>query len=192
MKNNQLHTRFLRRTTTTTKTTIMNSLIVMMIVLVECAFGGIVNPQENEINTGRSINNNNNGLETAYKFFTDCQDKDFETCMGVKAVTMMNRMARMEDLKIFEGMSFVRSGEIDRTGRGLSEAELENMLPEETSEKRSRLIDLFFDAAFKFLKSHSLQLKMPESTSMDLERALQEGNKQTNKQHKNQKMFSYY
>ncbi|KAK6621945.1 hypothetical protein RUM44_001752 [Polyplax serrata] len=145
--------------------------ILVIGALVQCALGGIVNPQENEIFAGRSTD----GFDGAVKFFTDCQEKDLGTCLGVKAVTIMSRMARMEDLKLYDGISFVRSGEVDRTGRALSESELENSLPEETSQKRSRLIDLFVDATFRFLKSHSLQLRMPESTSMEIERALQEG-----------------
>lgn len=148
--------------------------ILVIIALVECAIGGVVNPQENEIFAGRS----RDGLGTAIKFFTDCGEKDFGTCLGVKAVTAMNNAARSDDLKLFDGVSFVRSGEVDRSGRALSESELENSLPEESAQKRSRLIDLFFDAAFRFLKSHSLQLRMPEATSMELERALQEGKKQ--------------
>lgn len=149
----------------------MNSMW-LIIALVPCVLGGIVNPQDNEVFAGRS---SNDGLENAFKYFTECQEKNLETCLGIKAVTLMNRMARTEELKLVDGVSFLRFGEVDRSGRALSESELENSLPEETSQKRSRLIDLFLDATFRFLKSHTLQLRLPETTSTEIERALQEG-----------------
>lgn len=149
----------------------MSSIWVIVALLVPCVLGGIVNPQENEVFTGRS----DSGIDVAFKLISDCQKMDFGTCMGIKAVTLMNRVARMDEVKLLDGVSFVSSGEIDRTGRALSESELENSLPEETSQKTSRLLDLFLDAALRFFKSHTLQFKLPESAPGDLKRALEEG-----------------
>ncbi|KAL0277507.1 UNVERIFIED_CONTAM: hypothetical protein PYX00_004759 [Menopon gallinae] len=150
----------------------MSSALVL-IALVPCVLGGLVNPQENEVFTGRS----DGVMESAFKLMSDCRKTDFGTCFGVKAVSLLNRMARMDNVNIFDGVSFVRTGEVDRSGRALSESELENSLPEEPSQKSSRLVDLFLDAALRFFKSHTLQLRLPESTSADLQRAFEEGRK---------------
>lgn len=148
------------------------SYVWVLALFVPCVLGGVVNPQENEVFTGRS---EHGSIDVAFKLLADCQKMDFGTCMGIKAVTLMNRVARMDEVKILDGVAFVSSGEIDRTGRALSESELENSLPEETSQKTSRLLDLFLDAALRFFKSHTLQFRLPESAPGDLKRALEEG-----------------
>lgn len=143
----------------------------MILALVPCVLGGVVSPLENEVITGRS-----DGFD-AFKLISECRKSDWGTCLGVKAVTLMNRAARMDEVSLVDGVvSFVSSGEIDRTGRALSESELENSLPEETSQKTSRLFDLFLDAALRFFKSHSLQFKLPETAPAELQRAFEEGN----------------
>jgi len=105
-----------------------------------------------------------------------CKHDDASVCFGLKAVAYMQKLNRMDHVQLLDGISFVGSGEIDRSGRALSEAELENSLPEESSQKTSRLLDMFLDAAVKFLKTHTLQFKLPESAPNDLARAFEEGN----------------
>lgn len=105
----------------------------------------------------------------------DCKHDDVAVCLGVKAVAFMDKLSRMQNVQIFEGVSFVGDGEGDRAGRAISEAELDNSLPQEPSEKAARLFDLFIDAAVRFLQKHTLQFKLPESAPADLQRAFQEG-----------------
>lgn len=105
----------------------------------------------------------------------DCKHDDLSLCMGLRAVAYMQKLTRMDNVAIIDGVSFVGSGEIDRTGRALSEAELENSLPEDVSQKTARLFDMFIDAAVRFLKTHTLQFKLPESAPAEIQRAFDEG-----------------
>lgn len=117
------------------------------------------------------------------KILSDCGSDDSSrllNCLGVKAVTVLDRASRMEDIALLPGVSLVQNAEamddLTRAGRALmTEAEIQNALPQEPSERSSRLMDMLYDATVRFLQSHSLQLKMPQDAPEAIQRALEEG-----------------
>lgn len=62
-----------------------------------------------------------------------------------------------------------------RSGKALSENEIVTSLPTENEERSSRLFEMATESVNEFLKSHSLQFKLPEETTQEVSRALEEG-----------------
>ncbi|KAF6208867.1 hypothetical protein GE061_014609 [Apolygus lucorum] len=106
----------------------------------------------------------------------DCGSRsDVTTCLGARAIAALDRAARMNDIPVFEGVTLVKENDF-RAGRALMTPEqIEESLPENAEERSSRLVDLAYDSALRFLQSHSLQIKMPQGAPENFQRALDEG-----------------
>lgn len=116
----------------------------------------------------------------ATKFVEDCMGQDYSEmahCFGVKTVAVIDRASRMSNINILPGIAFVADNEeLQRSGRALmTEEEIENTISADPNEKSSKLMDMLFDSAGRFLQTHSLQFRIPKSTSFELQRALDEG-----------------
>ena len=116
----------------------------------------------------------------ATKFIEDCVSQEYSEmahCFGVKTVAVLDRAARMNTINILPGITFVAdSEELQRNGRALmTEEEIENSISADPNEKGSKLMAMLFDSVSKFLQTHTLQLRIPKSTSFELQRALDEG-----------------
>lgn len=62
-----------------------------------------------------------------------------------------------------------------RSGKAISENEIVDSLPKETSERTSRLFDLAMDTLSQFMESHTLEVKFPKETTTEVARAIEEG-----------------
>lgn len=62
-----------------------------------------------------------------------------------------------------------------RGAKAISENEIADSLPNESTERSGRLYDLAIDALASFVGSHSLELKFPKESSQELARAIEEG-----------------
>lgn len=118
--------------------------------------------------------------KVATKFIEDCMGQEYSEmahCFGVKTVAVIDRASRMNTISILPGVSFIAdSEELQRTGRALmTEEEIENTISADPNEKSSKLMDMFFDSVGRFLQTHTLQFRIPKSTSFELQRALDEG-----------------
>lgn len=128
-----------------------------------------------------------NSWKMATKFIGDCVDREYAemlNCFGVKAVAAIDRAARLSTINIVPGISLTADHEVlkQRAARNLrTEEEIENSISTEPKEKGSKLIDLLFDSMARFLESHTLQFRLPKSTSFELQRALDEGKLYYNK-----------
>lgn len=119
------------------------------------------------------------GLEAAYKFVQGCGDRDMALCLKMRALTLVDKaLRRPEDIPLFEGVSLVRTEGSERVlaGRALSEDELENSLPKDAQDKDAQVESLLVDRVARFLQTHTLQLKVPESSIEEVKRSLDEGN----------------
>lgn len=120
------------------------------------------------------------GKSKMTKFLEDCLNQEYSemaTCFGVKTVAILDRASRMSNINVFPGVAFVAdSEELQRSGRALlTEEEIENSISADPKEKGSKLMDLLFDSVSQFFNTHSLQLRIPKSSSLELQRALDEG-----------------
>lgn len=135
------------------------------------------NLEYNEVVQGKSSSGTEGNWNVVMKMLDDCADKEFLSCVGVKVVTAIDRAAKMSDIRIIEGVTIVKTEDIDDEENGrafMTEEELENSLDQEPSEKTSRLLEYLVDVASRFFRSHAIQFKLPELSSDRLQRALQE------------------
>lgn len=122
------------------------------------------------------------GLEKVYKVMQDCSEKNMATCLKMRALQYVDRALRKTDsIDVFEGISLVKSESVESSrglnGRSLAESELEEAQPKDDDEKDTQVENLLLDRVARFLESHTLQLKVPESSISGMRRSLDEGNK---------------
>ncbi|XP_012228121.2 uncharacterized protein Osi14 [Linepithema humile] len=108
----------------------------------------------------------------------DCftsHDNEFFSCYFVKIIAALNKAAVSEDINIIDGVTFVRDTPMERTARNLqqSESEIIQELPQDTSERTTKLFIMFLDASNSFLSSHSLSFKKLSTETVS--RALNDG-----------------
>jgi hypothetical protein len=136
------------------------------------------NLQDNEVVGSRSSSGDEGNWNILIKMIDDCVENDFLSCMGVKAVTALERAAKMSDIHVIDGVSLIKTQDLDdeRNGRALmTEEELQNTLDQDPAQKTSRLLEFLVEVASRFFKSHSLQFKLPQFSPDQVQRALQEG-----------------
>ncbi|XP_049861247.1 uncharacterized protein LOC126355094 [Schistocerca gregaria] len=160
--------------------------LLLLLSLAAAAFSAAVVPpvavEDNEVGVegrGASGGGDGAGWRLAVKVLADCTERgDLVSCLGVKTAAALGRAARMSDIKLADGVSFVRTGAAeDRDGgRALaSEADMQNAIDSQEPASRSdRLVDLLMEAAGRFLRTHSLQFKLPDEIPGQIQRALQD------------------
>ncbi|XP_015585294.1 uncharacterized protein LOC107263024 [Cephus cinctus] len=111
----------------------------------------------------------------------DCleHEKNLLSCIAVKAVGVLKRAARSSDIRLLDGISFVRDGPMERTAKAhspiKSEAELMNELPRDATDRTIKLASMLYESAVSFLKSHTLRISMPEGGQDSIARSFVEG-----------------
>ncbi|EFN89941.1 hypothetical protein EAI_15240 [Harpegnathos saltator] len=87
----------------------------------------------------------------------DCLENDnrMYSCFLVKTLVALNKADRSNDIKIIEGITFMRETPMERTAKNLqSEQALLNKLPQEDSTRMATLLSMLYDSAISFMKSH--------------------------------------
>lgn len=121
------------------------------------------------------------GVETAYRFFQSCGDKEIALCLKMRALTFVDRALRKPgDVDLVDGVSLKRTQDdldVSRelNGRALSEAELDASLPKNADERDAQVETLLVDRIARFLQSHTLQFKVPDSAISEVKKTLDEG-----------------
>lgn len=124
-----------------------------------------------------SVNSQENpGVRGILRVYDECTKADsFSLCLKKKAVTFMDRLARMDKLSILDGVNVVKSGEIPQN-IVLTEEQLENSLPRSLENKEEALDDMLFTKVTSYITSRTLQITLPQLDSQELGRAINEGN----------------
>ncbi|CAB0043816.1 unnamed protein product [Trichogramma brassicae] len=93
------------------------------------------------------------------------ESDDMLSCYAVKAITVLDRASRSADINLIDGVSFVREGPVERSGKALkSESEIMSELPADSTEKAMAVATMMYDNAANFLQSHSLKVDMSEDS----------------------------
>lgn len=117
------------------------------------------------------------GVDKVYRFLQGCGEKDMLLCIKMRALTFVDRaLRRPEDINVVDGVTLVRAQDAGRdlNGRALSEAELDASLPKDAEDRDAQVETMLVDRVARFLESHTLQLKVPDSTISDVRRSLDE------------------
>ncbi|KAJ1525261.1 hypothetical protein ONE63_010085 [Megalurothrips usitatus] len=101
---------------------------------------------------------------------------DLGACLGVKAVAAMERLARAGNLDVLGGAVTLVRTSAQRDARAMpTEAELQSALPQDSSARSAKLIDMLVDATLRFFESHTVQLRLPHAEPQAVARAIEEG-----------------
>lgn len=165
-------------------TEMMKGVSMFLLVLVPLASAAVadVRPEDNEVFGRSDSGSGGTSWKLVTKVMSDCGSEDVTevmNCLGVKAVAVLDRAARMGNIELYSGMTLAKNSEYvedSRNGRALlSEAEISQSLPQDPSQRASRLLDLLYDATVRFLQSHTFQFKLPQGAPESFSRALEEG-----------------
>lgn len=103
------------------------------------------------------------------KVLDDCmKSEDGITCLKTKAISFLDRAARLDSIPLFTGVSLARQQEEVSEMPAISEAELETTLPRGWSHKNEKLDQMIYDRLSNFLANHTLVMDVSEQ-------AVQEG-----------------
>lgn len=157
----------------------VSMLFLVLVPLVSAAVAD-VRPEDNEV-FGRSAAESA-GWKVMSKVMSECGSEELSevmNCLGVKAVAVLDRAARMGNIEVLSGVTLSKNADLpedSRFGRALmTESQITQSLPQEPSQRSARLLDLLYDATLNFLQSHTLQVKVPEGAPESFARALEEG-----------------
>lgn len=119
-------------------------------------------------------------LRIARRLYDDCTTKSsLLTCFKMKAITMLDRAGRSEQITLTDYLKFERdttSGNRAENGRALTENDLESILAEGSSEaKENKLSSLLIDRVARFFGTHKMIFSMPKISSGELQRGMEEG-----------------
>lgn len=136
------------------------------------------NLEYNEVEGGKSSSETGGNWNVVLKMLDDCAEKEFFSCVGVRLVTAIDRAAKMSDIRVIDGVSIIKTEDIDDGGNGraiMGEEELQNSLDQNPADKTARLLEYLVEAASRFFNSHAIQFKLPELSSDQLQKTLEEG-----------------
>lgn len=120
-------------------------------------------------------------LGKVYRVVQECGDKDISICLKMRALTYVDKVLRKpEDISIIDGITLVKTDSNSEAyrglnGRALSQDELDASLPKNADEKNTQVENMLFDRMARFLETHTLQLKVPQSSISEMKRSIEEG-----------------
>lgn len=153
------------------------ALSCLLLVAAHAAYG---HPAADEAPAAPAAADETVGLERVYKVMQECSEKNMATCLKMRALQYVDRALRKSDsIDVLDGVSLVKSESVESSrglnGRSLSESELDDSLAKDDDEKDTQVENLLLDRVARFLESHTLQLKVPESSISSMRRSLDEG-----------------
>ncbi|KAL1449592.1 hypothetical protein WDU94_002083 [Cyamophila willieti] len=138
---------------------------LVLCVLPCVVFGAtLYDAKENLIEEGRSekseMSVGGNAWKLLNKVMADCNNDDFSkmsSCLGVKAVTAIDRASRMNSITLVSGINLINEDN-ERNSRSLvTEEQVTNEIESAPSgDKSGRLLEMIFDNAAKFLQTHTV------------------------------------
>lgn len=101
------------------------------------------------------------------KIYDECVNSDgFSPCLKKKAVTFLDRVARMEKLPIMEGVTLVKGQDIALAEAQVAENEIEQNLPRSLEGQDEALNDMLSDRFNNLLGSRTIEISMPKVSEM--------------------------
>lgn len=116
------------------------------------------------------------GQRIIYKVYDECirSDTGITPCLKKKAITFIDRVAKLDAIPLIDGVSVLKTGDAKVTPIQ-TEMELENSLPRGLEARDQMLNSLLIDRVAAFFGSHTLKLQFPDMTSQELSRSIEEG-----------------
>lgn len=114
------------------------------------------------------------GLKNVMRIYEECNRSDgFVPCLKKKAILFFDRVARMENIPVLDGVDVVKISEDEV--QPATEKELEAALPRNMHDKDQALSEMLWDRIASFANSRTIQLSLPKMSGDDLNRGVEEG-----------------
>lgn len=110
----------------------------------------------------------------AYKLYDECtNDVGFSVCLKKKAITVLDRLGRMENVSLGIGINVVSKPDANCNETAVTEKELEQQLPRALDAKEDALSYMLMDKLFKYIGSRNVEISLPKFDAQEL---VEEGN----------------
>ncbi|XP_060529142.1 uncharacterized protein LOC132703725 [Cylas formicarius] len=117
-----------------------------------CIFGAVSSAEDR---------NENVGVRDVLKIYSECWNSDgLKPCLKMKAVTLLDRVARMQKISLFEGVVF-QNKEVPSAPL-LTKEQLEETLPRALDAKDQTLTKMIFDKVIGIVGSGTVEISMPK------------------------------
>lgn len=134
-----------------------------------------------EQQTNSSNNNAAPGLRSIFRIYDECQRSDggISMCLKKKAVTFIDRIAKIDVINIGDGVRVVGvENAAQRAPKSLSENDLDQMMPRSLEERDFFLNTMLTDKLSSYISGRKIQISLPQVTPNELGRGLEEGEPQ--------------
>lgn len=134
-----------------------------------------------EQQTNSSNNNAAPGLRSIFRIYDECQRSDggISMCLKKKAVTFIDRISKIDVINIGDGVRVVgveNAANIPKTPKMLSENDLDQMMMPRSLEERDYFLNsMLTDKLANYISGRKIQISLPQVTSTELGRGLEEG-----------------
>ncbi|XP_018577808.1 uncharacterized protein LOC108916092 [Anoplophora glabripennis] len=117
----------------------------------------------------------NAGVRIVFKIFEDCTAADvFSSCLKNKAITIMDRLGRMEKFSLVDGITIIRASDV-QNDETVNENQLENTLPRSADNENDDLNTRLLNKISKFIGSRNIEITMPKFSFEDFEEGGKKG-----------------
>lgn len=102
------------------------------------------------------------------KIYDECANADgFSPCLKKKAVTFLDRVARMDKLPLMEGVTLVKAADVSSTMEvPVMENEIEQNLPRSLAGQDEALNNMLSEKINHLLGSRTIEISMPKVSEM--------------------------
>lgn len=111
------------------------------------------------------------------RVYDECNKADFgfTQCLKKKAITFIDRVARMDSLALNDGIKVTKNEGSPELEKPISENELEQTLPRGLEARDDALTNMLIDRLSTFFNSRTIQVALPKMSTEELGRGLEEG-----------------
>lgn len=118
----------------------------------------------------------NQGTRAVLRVYDECNKAEFgvTACLKKKAITFIDRVARLDSLAVNEGFKIVKNANAQEM-KVISENELEKTLPRGLEAREEALTELLVEKVASFVNGRTVQIELPKMSTEELGRGLEEG-----------------
>lgn len=118
----------------------------------------------------------NQGTRAILRVYDECNKAEHgvTACLKKKAITFIDRVARLDSLGFGEGFKLVKSANAPEL-KATNEVELEQSLPRGLEARDEALTELLVEKVATFANGRTIQIELPKMSTTDLGRGFEEG-----------------
>lgn len=118
----------------------------------------------------------NHGTRVVLRVYDECNKAEhgLTACLKKKAITFIDRVARLDSLAVNEGFKIVKNQNAPEM-KVISENELEKTLPRGLEDRDEALSELLVGKVASFVNGRTIQIELPKLSTEELGRGLEEG-----------------